>query len=197
MWSLFGVLNVATAAVSVEPNATLPASVDLSRLDRCQDSLDTGTLTATVSVSAGVVRSVTLDDTTLSDVNLQTCLLGEMFALSFPQELNASVTLPVTIKARPLIAPAQIGGIQRVVQQNAPQIQRCYEIALNTTPSLNGQLRLNMSIVEGVVEDVRFVEGSLNDTILQDCVARRVKSWVFDPDVSGPITLPFNLESPN
>lgn len=86
--------------------------------------------------------------------------------------------------------------IRRVVLRNAGQVRRCYEMALQRSPSLAGRMNVRFAIgLNGAIAAVTIVQ-SLGDTALDQCVATAIRRWVFPaPSGSGPVLVnyPFNF----
>ena len=82
--------------------------------------------------------------------------------------------------------------IQRVIREHRREIRACYEAELQRTPELEGRVLINFVIApDGQVAGSRSVESSLNNSTVEDCVVRRIRSWRF-PEPRGGGTVNVN-----
>lgn len=82
--------------------------------------------------------------------------------------------------------------IQRVIREHRREIRACYEGELQRDTSLEGRVLVGFVISpDGAVAGARITESSLNNSTVEDCVARRVRQWRF-PEPRGGGTVNVN-----
>ncbi|MEO1175381.1 MAG: AgmX/PglI C-terminal domain-containing protein, partial [Myxococcota bacterium] len=95
---------------------------------------------------------------------------------------------------------AQSGGtlsrdeIQKVINKNIGQIQRCYERELTKNASLSGKVTIQWTVgTSGSVTTASQKKSSLPSTDAVNCMIRSIKSWRFPAPRGGPaiVTYPF------
>jgi hypothetical protein len=115
-------------------------------------------------------------------------ILGEKKGESLPHIVNDDV---------------QISGIdpeliRRVIHSHRDQVRFCYELELNSHPSLSGKVKVRFVIVEGgVVSETSVAESTVGSPRLETCLMDRVRSWNFPlPKRSGMavVSYPFLLK---
>ncbi len=87
--------------------------------------------------------------------------------------------------------------ISKVVRRNKRDINRCYESRLQFSPKMKGRVTMGFSInAAGRVISSASNGSNINDKALQDCMARKIKTWRFDKPINGrtvKVSFPFNL----
>jgi hypothetical protein len=94
------------------------------------------------------------------------------------------------------VGPAATEAIVRVFRNNIGGVRSCYVRALRNNPTLRGRLEIEFSIgTSGRVVGVPRVSGIQNAPELNDCIAARVRGYVFPvlEDVT-PVMFPVTLE---
>lgn len=95
---------------------------------------------------------------------------------------------------------AQSGGtlsrdeIQKVINKNIGQIQRCYERELTKNAGLSGKVTIQWTVgTSGSVTTASQKKSSLPSTDAVNCMIRSIKSWRFPAPRGGPaiVTYPF------
>lgn len=88
-------------------------------------------------------------------------------------------------------------AVRRVVQEHIREIRSCYERELNKSPGIEGKVIMTWDIgPQGKVLTASTKETSLNNSNVENCMARAIKSWRFPEPPSNQIaeiTYPFNL----
>ena len=73
-------------------------------------------------------------------------------------------------------------AIQKVVKQQIPSIEICYQKALEKTPAVQGEASFRLIInSKGRVTKVSLVSSKLNDKNLEQCIIQKVKGLNFQP----------------
>ncbi|MGC4121766.1 MAG: VIT domain-containing protein [Myxococcales bacterium] len=99
-----------------------------------------------------------------------------------------------------VMEPATVTGsldanlIREIIRRHLGQVRYCYELSLQTHPNLAGRLVVRFVIGEdGHVKDAKIVKSSLADPKVGECIASRVKVWLFPPAKGGEVvvTYPF------
>lgn len=89
--------------------------------------------------------------------------------------------------------------IQRVVRQHRREMTHCYEQELRRNPSLEGRVVMTWVIAaNGSVVTSSVSETTLNNRNVENCMAQRIRRWVFpEPDGGGIVRVnyPFNFSS--
>jgi Ca-activated chloride channel family protein len=89
-------------------------------------------------------------------------------------------------------------AIQKVVNQNIAQIQRCYERELLRHPGLSGKLQIEWTIgKDGRVARVRLVYDSLGSSAVANCIMTAIRGWSFPAPQGGEVVVsyPFIFKS--
>lgn len=90
--------------------------------------------------------------------------------------------------------------IQRVINENIGQIQRCYERELVRTPGLSGKLEVEWVIgTSGMVRSARQKYSDLDSSAAVSCVLDKIKGWRFPQPKGGEVAVsyPFVFKSIN
>ncbi len=89
--------------------------------------------------------------------------------------------------------------IEHVVRQRKDRIRLCYERQLNFIPQLSGKVTVHFEIdPKGNVLSSSFLEDTLQNKAVKDCILSEVKSWTFPKPQGGvivPVDYPFVFES--
>jgi hypothetical protein len=87
--------------------------------------------------------------------------------------------------------------IAEVISRNMGQITYCYEQGLQVKPSLAGRVAVHFQIGgRGRVEVSRVAHSSVHSAQVEQCIAGKVRNWVFPKPVGGvsvAVTYPFML----
>lgn len=87
--------------------------------------------------------------------------------------------------------------IQRVVREHRREIRACYEQELQRLPELEGQILVRWLISpDGAVAAASIESSTMNNSEVEGCVTRRVRSWRFpEPRGGGTVnvTYPFSF----
>jgi hypothetical protein len=76
--------------------------------------------------------------------------------------------------------------VGKVIRQQLAQIKFCYERELVKNPNLYGKLTVQFMIGgAGTVETTSIVDNEMNNQAVEECVLRRVKTWVFPQPRGG------------
>ncbi|MET0401038.1 MAG: TonB family protein, partial [Cystobacter sp.] len=85
--------------------------------------------------------------------------------------------------------------VRQVIQRNRGQIRFCYESLLNRFPKLGGKVAIRFTIAnEGNVVTSSVAQSTAGNSELEQCVARRVQTWMFPRPQGGGsviVTYPF------
>jgi Ca-activated chloride channel family protein len=89
--------------------------------------------------------------------------------------------------------------IQKVIKQQIPSIELCYQKALEKKPNIQGVITLQMVIdSSGRVAMVSLVSSKLNDKNLEQCIIQKIKGITFPtPEGTEKVnaTVSFNLKT--
>ncbi|MBN1959378.1 MAG: FHA domain-containing protein [Deltaproteobacteria bacterium] len=89
-------------------------------------------------------------------------------------------------------------AIQKVINQNVGQIQRCYERELLSKPGLSGKVEIEWTITtSGSVRGTRQKYSSLNSVPAVNCIIGRISTWRFPQPKGGEVIVsyPFVFKS--
>jgi hypothetical protein len=76
--------------------------------------------------------------------------------------------------------------VRNVVMAHVGAVRACYELEVQKTPDLKGNMRVAWRIdPDGSAKDVKVVESTLNNARVESCVARQVAHWTF-PRAGAP-----------
>ncbi|RME15564.1 MAG: FHA domain-containing protein [Bdellovibrio sp.] len=91
--------------------------------------------------------------------------------------------------------------IARVIQSNLGQIRYCYERQLSARPDLYGKVLVKFTIgPSGSVVLQKVTLSTLNSSMVEGCILRRIAGWRFPPPKGGTsvlVTYPFLFKSTN
>jgi hypothetical protein len=88
--------------------------------------------------------------------------------------------------------------IQKVINQNIGQIQRCYERELLKSPGLAGKVQVEWTIAtSGRVRSCRQTYTSMQGTAVSSCIMDAIRGWVFPQPKGGEVIVnyPFIFKS--
>ncbi|MBI3179134.1 MAG: AgmX/PglI C-terminal domain-containing protein [Deltaproteobacteria bacterium] len=88
--------------------------------------------------------------------------------------------------------------IQKVINENIGQIQRCYERELIKSPGLSGKVQVEWIIsTSGSVRLSRQTFSSMNSTAVSNCIMGAIRSWHFPKPRGGEVVVnyPFIFKS--
>ena len=88
--------------------------------------------------------------------------------------------------------------IQKVINENIGQIQRCYERELIHAPGLSGKVQVEWTVAtSGSVRMVRQTFTSMNSTAVSNCIMGAIRSWAFPRPRGGEVVVnyPFIFKS--
>ncbi len=103
------------------------------------------------------------------------------------------------IKLRPETPIMPEGGadadrVMATVRGYYPRIKTCYERRLKEVPGLQGRLEIEWVVHRGQALDVRVLDNSTDDRLLQECIVDSMRTWRFDGDIMDfPLSFPFVL----
>lgn len=87
--------------------------------------------------------------------------------------------------------------IAAVVQKNMGQIIYCYEMGLQSKPSLKGRLTANWLInSKGSVSTTQIAHSSVGDANVESCITSKIRNWKFPRPIGGvnvDVNYPFEL----
>ncbi len=90
--------------------------------------------------------------------------------------------------------------IRRIVRQHLNEVKFCYEQQLNARPDLEGRVKVMFVISPtGSVQSALVTETEIHNSVVEQCVARAVRRWVFPaPEGGGIVSVnyPFVLTAP-
>jgi TonB family protein len=73
-------------------------------------------------------------------------------------------------------------------------VRHCYEMQLNVDRNLQGKVKVLFSIdSSGSVASCSVTENSMGNTLVGDCVCRRVEHWRFPPPDEGTVTVSYTF----
>jgi TonB family protein len=73
-------------------------------------------------------------------------------------------------------------------------VRHCYEMQLNVDRNLQGKVKVLFSIdSSGAVASCSITENSMGNTLVADCVCRRVERWRFPPPDEGTVTVSYTF----
>lgn len=80
-------------------------------------------------------------------------------------------------------------AIRRVIRSKLNEVKSCYERALNTLEKgkrMEGKVVLGWEIIEkGQARNVKVVSSTLGNSAVEDCIRRRLASWIFPEPPAG------------
>lgn len=108
---------------------------------------------------------------------------------AFPNERIAPATAVMSARApRP---PSLRDSAAAAVRKGSPSLRFCYESRLKTNPSLGGRVEVAWTVAKGAVTAASLRANTTGDAELARCVLGRVRTWTFEPGVSGDVQWPF------
>lgn len=91
----------------------------------------------------------------------------------------------------------EMDQIKRVIERNMGQVVYCYELGLQSKPSLAGRVAVRFDIAgTGRVTTSRVAHSSVRSSMVENCITQKVKGWNFPKPYGGvtvAVTYPFNL----
>ncbi|MEQ1570476.1 MAG: AgmX/PglI C-terminal domain-containing protein, partial [Myxococcota bacterium] len=82
--------------------------------------------------------------------------------------------------------------VKATVTRYQGQLMYCYEKVLKVDTSLQGRIEVSWSVAGGAVTGMPvIISNSTGDAELADCVVKKIRRWVFPPDVEGDMSYPF------
>lgn len=92
--------------------------------------------------------------------------------------------------------------INRIVQQHRGEIRQCYEAARRRNPGIRGKVVIKFTIQpNGIVSYAGVASSTVGDSVLENCMVSRVRTWVFPkpeaPVVTEVSSYPFFLNPGN
>ncbi len=97
-----------------------------------------------------------------------------------------------------LEGPLNKDSIEAVVKAHLPELQRCYEIALETQKNSEGTVVLTWLITkEGIVDDLKIKSSTAKSPRVGACFRDSVRVWFFPRPADGraqPVEYPFRLK---
>ncbi len=112
-----------------------------------------------------------------------------------PQEARLEPQKPLDLD--PELKPTQVTQVADLVRRNAPQLQRCYELALNDQPSLEGRVEIAWTIMDGRSEMVEVYRNTTGSQALASCMVERVERWKYPEGLETDLIYPFVLTRQN
>lgn len=89
--------------------------------------------------------------------------------------------------------------IARVIQSKLGEIRYCYERQLSANPNLYGKVKVKFSIgAAGTVETQSIAQSSLESSMVEGCILRRISGWKFPQPEGGTkvlVSYPFLFKS--
>jgi hypothetical protein len=80
--------------------------------------------------------------------------------------------------------------IRRIVREHGGQVRYCYESELTRTPGLYGKIVMKWLISgDGKVMSVTIAETQMKNANVENCLASRIKTWVFPKPKGGGIVI--------
>jgi hypothetical protein len=106
--------------------------------------------------------------------------------------------LPQVVPGKPVVTGSLDREIiQRVIRQHRREIAYCYEKELQKDKSLAGRIKVRFTISgTGDVIAARKTESTINNRAVENCVASKIRRWVFPEPKGGGIVVvnyPFNF----
>lgn len=88
--------------------------------------------------------------------------------------------------------------IKNTIVSKQGEFQRCYDTILQSKPETQGRILVHWIIsVSGQVSDVKIIESSVNDPMLENCVSQIILSLPFPPPYVGQrvnVEYPFSFK---
>jgi hypothetical protein len=88
--------------------------------------------------------------------------------------------------------------VEQIVARNKGQIAYCYEIGLQRNSNLRGRVNAHFEIgPSGRVAVSKIASSSIKSSIVEDCIANKIKNWKFPSPVGGvqvSVNYPFLLQ---
>lgn len=73
-------------------------------------------------------------------------------------------------------------------------VRHCYEMQLKSTPTLEGKVKVMFTIgSSGDVVSCSVAQNTMGNTLVGDCVCRRVQRWRFPPPDEGTVTVSYTF----
>jgi hypothetical protein len=104
----------------------------------------------------------------------------------------------------PVVEEALVEGgldeeqVEQIVARNKGQIAYCYELGLQRNSSLKGRVNVHFEIgPRGTVAVSKIASSSIKSSIVEECIANKVKNWKFPVPVGGvqvSVNYPFLLQ---
>jgi hypothetical protein len=104
----------------------------------------------------------------------------------------------------PVVEDALVQGgldeeqVEQIVARNKGQIAYCYELGLQRNSSIKGRVNVHFEIgPKGMVVVSKIASSSIKSSIVEECIANKVKNWKFPKPVGGvqvSVNYPFLLQ---
>lgn len=104
----------------------------------------------------------------------------------------------------PVVEDALIEGgldeeqVEQIVARNKGQIAYCYELGLQRNSRLKGRINVHFEIgSKGIVAVSKIASSSMKSSIVENCIAKKIKNWKFPSPVGGvqvSVNYPFLLQ---
>jgi len=81
--------------------------------------------------------------------------------------------------------------VRSIIRSRIGAIRQCYEMQLKVNPALKGTVRISFTISGGgAVAGCSVLSNTTGNSLVADCVCRRVMRWRFPPPEEGTVTVP-------
>ena len=157
--------------------------------------------------ATGDVESSTLQDSTLGDPRVESCVVEAVRAWKFPEPEGGGIVIvsyPFSFTAGPAARRADESAkgltpdvIGQTMRGRMPEIKRCYERHLEKEKASNGRIVVAFTVDRsGSVAGVRFDHNDFKDATMSNCISQVVRGIQFPPNPAGPteVAFPFVLK---
>jgi hypothetical protein len=98
---------------------------------------------------------------------------------------------PVAVTPEPTLRDS----VAATVRKGSPSVRFCYQSRLKVNPELAGRVEIAWTLANGRITASSVHLDSTHDPELARCVLSRVRSWTFEPALSGDVRWPFVFKS--
>jgi TonB family protein len=104
------------------------------------------------------------------------------------------VTAKLSTGAGGVTGKIDAAKVHDYIRSHLGGVRNCYEMQLNANPTLAGKVKVLFSVDgSGSVSSCSVTDNSLGNTIVSECVCRRIGSWRFPPPEEGTVTISYTF----
>jgi TonB family protein len=155
----------------------------------------------TIAATGDVVAS-TLQDSTLGDPRVESCLVQAVRGWKFPEPEGGGIVIvsypfsftpgPAARKVDETAEGLTPEVIAQTIRGRMPEVKRCYERHLQKEKASGGRATIAFVVnPSGSVSGVRFDHNDFKDATMSNCISEVVRGIQFPPNSNGPTEVAF------